>query len=260
MTILVESHHHRDCYQEVASRLMAYDHVFAEQVGFIEAPRSDGAWARLHMMAGEFCGNAAMSLAVVMAWKQNLLPGEQLLIPLEVSGSHSLLLCQVKADPSGFTCKVDMPLPSSIVKTSFLIDGCHVPAAVIRFSGIVHVILQPPCVDERTKAMAQKLITSPDLLQGESAVGIMLYQSQSREMTPLIYIPEADSLVWERGCGSGAAALGAFLAAEAEISLHIHIRQPGGSMEVWAQYDNGRIFGLSIQGHVDISAAGIAYV
>jgi hypothetical protein len=38
------------------------------------------------------------------------------------------------------------------------------------------------------------------------------------------------------------------------------IKQPGGMIEVWAQYQKDQMTGLAIQGHVDISAVGTAFV
>ncbi|MGF7047338.1 diaminopimelate epimerase [Paenibacillus sp. DS2015] len=260
MTILVESQHNREMYQRVASRIMAYDNVYAEQVGFIESSERDMAWARLQMMAGEFCGNATMSLAAVMAWKENLQPGNHLEIPLEVSGSNHLLVCQVKARKNGYLCKLDMPLPLSIDKKTINCKGVNIQTTILRYSGIVHAIVDVPCIDPYAREMAQIMVKSPELLQNEAALGIMLYRNQSNEMAPLVYIPATETMIWERGCGSGVAALGTYMAIETQRDVHLEIKQPGGTVEVWAQYQKGVINHLAIQGHVDISAVGTAFV
>jgi len=62
MTILVQTQHSVDEYPRIATRLVSYDSVHAEQVGFIEKPYQYGASAHLHMAGGEFCGNACMPL------------------------------------------------------------------------------------------------------------------------------------------------------------------------------------------------------
>ena len=68
MTILVESPISRKDQPTIASQLMNYDSVFAEQVGFIEAPLFyPDSWARIQMMGGEFCGNATLSLAALLS-------------------------------------------------------------------------------------------------------------------------------------------------------------------------------------------------
>lgn len=260
MTILVESRHPREIYQRVASRIMAYDNVFAEQVGFIESPQSDMAWARLQMMAGEFCGNATMSLAAVMAWKKNLQPGNWLEVPLEVSGANHLLVCQVKVQQTGYLCKLDMPLPLSIDNKTINCNGVTIPTTILRYPGIVHAVVDVPQFDDSVREIAQFMVKSPELLQGEDAVGVLLYRRQSNEIAPLIYIPDAKTMIWERGCGSGTASLGACVAKETQRNIHLEVKQPGGIIDVWAQCQKGNITCLAIQGHVDISAVGTAFV
>ncbi|MDQ0920323.1 diaminopimelate epimerase [Paenibacillus sp. V4I5] len=260
MTILVESLHTREMYNRMASSMMAYDHVFAEQVGFIESSESDTAWARLQMMAGEFCGNATMSLAAVMAWKKNLQPGNRLEVPLEVSGTNELLVCEVTAQQTGYLCKLDMPLPLSIHKKTINYRDVNVPTTIIRYQGIVHAVVHVPNFDSYSREMAQIIVKSPELLQGEAASGVMLYRRQSNEIEPLVYIPDTDTMIWERGCGSGTASLGACVAHEIQRDIHMEIKQPGGMIEVWAHYQEDQMTGLAIQGHVDISAVGTAFV
>ena len=58
MTILVKTPVERENHLEVATKLMDYASVGAEQVGFIENGQGT---IRLQMMAGEFCGNATRS-------------------------------------------------------------------------------------------------------------------------------------------------------------------------------------------------------
>lgn len=260
MTILVESRHTRDMYRQVASRIMAYDNVFAEQVGFIESPQNEGAWTRLQMMAGEFCGNAALSLAAVMAWRKNLRPGNQLEVPLEVSGSNELLVCRVEAQQTGYLCRANIPLPLSIHKRNLCSEGSMIPTTIVRFQGIVHAVMDVPTINSSTKEMAQLLVKSPELLQGESASGIMLYQRQNKELFPLVYMPDEGTMIWERGCGSGAASIAACLAQEAQQDIHVRMKQPGGTVEVWAQYQQEKVTRLQIEGHVDISAIGTAFI
>ncbi|WP_114296468.1 diaminopimelate epimerase [Anaerobacterium chartisolvens] len=260
MTILVESRHSRDVYRQLASHIMAYDNVFAEQVGFIESPKGGMACARLQMMAGEFCGNATMSLAAVVAWKRNLHPGNGMEVPLEVSGANHLLMCRVKVQKTGYLCKLDMPLPLSVDKKKISCNGVTIPATIVRYPGIVHAVVNVPRFDSSIRETAQIMAKSPELLQGEAAAGVLLYRRQSNEIAPLIYVPGAETMIWERGCGSGSASLGAYAAIEAQESIHLEIKQPGGVIDVWAKCQKGNVTCLSIQGHVDISAVGTAFV
>ncbi|WP_397330898.1 diaminopimelate epimerase [Paenibacillus sp. JSM ZJ436] len=263
MTILVESRHGREDYGQVAQRMMSYDHVFAEQVGFIEQAEGQEAWARLQMMSGEFCGNAAMSLAAVMAWKWNLPLGRSLDIPLEVSGADQLLSCRVTADAApGYTCRLELPPPLSIEPSVLLLreSALTISAALVRYPGICHAILEVAPGEVNLRSIAEQAVQSLAAICDEQAVGIMLYCPDTQEMEPLVYIPAANSLVWERGCGSGAAAVGAWLARQQQRHIHTQIKQPGGTMDVWAQIENRQITRLAIQGQVHISASGTAYI
>ena len=76
MTILVETPVPRAKHGEIAKQLMAEDSVCAEQVGYIEPALHPLAAARLQMMGGEFCGNASMSLAALLAMREGLENGE----------------------------------------------------------------------------------------------------------------------------------------------------------------------------------------
>lgn len=260
MTILVESRHARENYRQLALRMMAYDHVCAEQVGFIESPEGEGAWARLQMMAGEFCGNAALSLAAVLAWRRELRPGERLEVPLEVSGSNQLLICQVQVQQIGYLCRSEMPLPVAMDDQTINCNGAAIPAVVVRYPGIVHTVVEVDNFNNSIRDLALRMVKCPGMLQGEAAIGLMLYQRKSHELAPLIYIPDTDTMIWERGCGSGAATVGAYVAKKTGKDIHLEIRQPGGQTQVWARCRRGNITSLEIQGHVDISAVGTAFV
>ncbi|MGE7056828.1 diaminopimelate epimerase, partial [Paenibacillus glucanolyticus] len=72
MTVLIKSKLPPDDYKVIAAKIMSYDNVYAEQVGFIEPFRKENADARLHMAGGEFCGNACMALAAYLANEQGL--------------------------------------------------------------------------------------------------------------------------------------------------------------------------------------------
>ena len=72
MTLLIETPVAREKQLAVAERLIAYGSVYAEQAGYIEEAENPAAEKRLQMMAGEFCGNASLSLAAWLAQKKNL--------------------------------------------------------------------------------------------------------------------------------------------------------------------------------------------
>ena len=60
-----------------------------------------------------------------------------------------------------------------------------------------------------------------------------------------------DSCVWENGCGSGSAAVGAAEALKSgKRETTVRVRQPGGTIRVAAVAEKGRILSLSITGQV----------
>ena len=110
MTILVKTDHAAEKYNHIATRLMSYDNVYAEQVGFIERTRRPEAVARLEMAGGEFCGNACMALAAHHASEAGLAHQESMDIMLEVSGTDQLIMCHVKKQQNEYDCQVTMPI------------------------------------------------------------------------------------------------------------------------------------------------------
>lgn len=96
MTILVKNNHPAEEYTHIASKIMSYASVHAEQVGFIEKPNNYGAAAHLQMAGGEFCGNACMALASLIAHENGLQHNDFTEIVLEASGTDHFVVCQVK--------------------------------------------------------------------------------------------------------------------------------------------------------------------
>ena len=124
MTLLIETPVAREKQLAVAERLIAYGSVYAEQAGYIEEAENPAAEKRLQMMAGEFCGNASLSLAAWLAQKKNLQIGEKTEITLEVSGAEELVRCEMKREAEHrFLGRVAMPLPQTIEKRAFTLDG-----------------------------------------------------------------------------------------------------------------------------------------
>lgn len=111
MTILVKTNYLIEEYKHIASKIMSYDSVHAEQVGFIEKPINNKAAAKLHMAGGEFCGNACMALAAFIASEKGLKHNDLAEIILEASGTDKLITCQMKRNLDEYHCLVTMPIP-----------------------------------------------------------------------------------------------------------------------------------------------------
>ena len=254
MTAIVTNSVPRAEQPRVATRLMARGCDFAEQVGFLEAAALPGARVRLQMMGGEFCGNATMSLAALLAFQENLPDGGEAVYPLEVSGTDGIVPCRIRR--SGDVCRgtVCMPLPEEIREVDFP-DGVRCP--VVFFPGIAHAIVRegvlrssdaPRCIPRWCEACET------------DALGVILADDALDRIRPLVYVRSTDSSVWERGCGSGTAALGAYLAHERRGDATLDVAQPGGTIHVKAGWDGERVSRLEISGDVRLAATGEAWI
>lgn len=246
ITLLVSTPVPRAKQPDVAAALMAAQPP-VEQVGFLEEAALPGAAVRLQMMGGEFCGNASMSTAAFIAKRDGLNGGA---VPLEVSGYAGLLHCGLTIRDGDMYGTVAMPLPEKV--SSVGLDGVgEVPA--VFFAGIVHCIVPAHAM---TRQMADEAIRPLCSALNADACGILLYDEADSAFTPLVYVAETGTAVWESGCGSGSAAIASYLAAQAGDSRSADLRQPGGAITAAATWADGRITRLSITGQVRFVAAG----
>lgn len=268
MTVLVNAHdfmedspaNRMDGYVRIAAQIMAYDGVHAEQVGFIERPAKREADAHLQMAGGEFCGNGCMALAAYIASERGLRPDDWTEIVLETSGADQLIRCLVKHKADGFDCELAMPVPAAIEQRTIRLEGSDMDLAVVRYREGIHIVIEAERFDETLRNRAQTLARLLGVATDLKLIGIMLYKPDTEEMAPLIYVPPLDSMVWERGCGSGTASVGAYLAWKRNGAVAAQVRQPGGVIRVKADGGSERLTGLRIESSVGIVARGKAYV
>ncbi|WP_342593015.1 diaminopimelate epimerase [Paenibacillus silagei] len=260
MTILVKSNHDEGEYAPIAVRMMSYDNVYAEQVGFIQEKARPDADAALQMAGGEFCGNACMALAVLMANQQDLHPSGSQSIILEASGTDQLIDCVVTRTEESYLCQARMPLPLKLETKIFRYSGNEYMVGLIQYSDFLHVVVEVRQFTNPVKKIAHSLAKLLEITSDNQLIGILLFKPSSNELLPLIYIPALDSMVWERGCGSGSASLGAYMAWKNKASFEGAIQQPGGIIGVLAHLEQEELVSLSISGHVNIVAEGTAYI
>ena len=258
MTLLIESPVPREKHLEVAEKLIAYGSVYAEQAGYIEEPEDPRAEKRLQMMAGEFCGNASLSLAAALAEEKGLSVGEETEIVLEVSGAGRLVNCHLRKEEKGFFGKVAMPLPKAIEYKKFLLEGETYELPVVVFEGISHIIVPASLWGEKAEEKAE-LAATVWAEKMPAAFGILLFEEEKGECQPLVSV-QGVTLIWERGCGSGTSAVGCYLAEKEGKSLSVSLKQPGGIMGAEVTMEKGEIVSLSITGNVSIVAKGTAYI
>lgn len=260
MTILVKSNHMMDEYTRIAAKLMSYDSVYAEQVGFIETPVNSKAAAHLQMAGGEFCGNACMALAAFITSERGIEQNDSTEIVLEVSGIDELITCCVKRKSNGFYCRVEMPVPQKIEERTIHYEGNDLAVIIVRYPDFIHIVIEVDECNESIRNKAESLAKLLGLTLGANLIGILLYKSRTHELAPLIYVPHLDSMVWERGCGSGTASLGVYLAWKHKEKIVAEIKQPGGVIQVNATYHEQELASLSIEGTVGIVAQGKAFI
>lgn len=246
----------RHLYPLIAKELIKKECLSVEQVGFIEIPENKEADIRLHMQAGEFCGNATRGLATWVATRNNpfhkTLDEKTKVIKMEVSGSKELLNAKITIteDPHIKIAEVKLPLPIEIIE-----EETH---TLVVFEGIIHVVgwdIKPST--ELFNQLSQDVINKYGPYEG---LGLMFYNSKTKEMIPLVHIPEINELIWESSCGSGTAALGIALAKKKNTSIKgLKVPQPGGIMTVNVNWVD-EVTDVTLSGPVSIVSQGTVFI
>ena len=241
ITALVESGVAAADQPAVASRIMER-HPDVEQVGFITY--ADDAAAdvpvSLRMAGGEFCGNATMCTAALYMIRKNM-PGSAV-IRVRVSGAAEPLEVQLRRkDAVSFDAAVTMP-PAVGIDELKLADGMlpgsdSLRLPIVRMEGIAHVIIEPDSGFFGLKddpALAETLLRGWCGVLGAECLGMMFLGDGAalRPLTPLVYVPGADTMFWENSCASGSAAAGIYLAAQAGTPVDVTFDEPAGRLRV----------------------------
>ncbi len=253
ITALVETQVDPEDQPAAASWIMAQNPE-VEQVGFVTfaaagagTPVADVP-VSLRMAGGEFCGNATMcSAALYMI--VNDMPGEAN-VKVRVSGTKDPLDVRlVRRDAVSFDAAVTMP-PAVGIDELKLSDGMLpgndvLRLPVVRMEGIAHVIIEPDSGFFGLKddsALAETLLRGWCGVLGAECLGMMFLDEGKgvRALTPLVYVPGADTMFWENSCASGSAAAGMYLAAKEGKPVDVTFSEPAGSLRVTSDPDIGR--------------------
>lgn len=215
MTALVETPVEVSRQPEIAAAVMAAEPE-CEQVGFISEGKN-GCDISLRMAGGEFCGNATMSAAVLCSERSG-----KTSLNVSVSGCReSIGVCVKKQCDESYVGTVTMPRP---------IEFKSSPLPVVVFPGISHVMVERPMShDDAEKAVREWCV---DL--NADALGLMLLDEDKQYITPLVYVPGADTIFWEQSCASGTTAVGVYLAEKYNKCIDICFSEPGSSLRVCA--------------------------
>jgi diaminopimelate epimerase len=227
-TVLITSFCPPERYVEVARKVMGYEYLHAEQVGFIVPPGNKNSVIGLKMAGGEFCGNASLSAAAYARYK-GICEAREFLI--DVSGADHPLRCYVEQKSRFvYKAKCEMPPPVSIREFTVRVGQQEVTGSVVNLKGISHFVFE----------LWPEVHFFDDILEllenhiNASALGVVPYRKINEleyEIKPYIHVRETDSRMFERGCGSGSLALGLHLK-EKDITGKLNVRQPGGVIGV----------------------------
>ena len=231
-TAFVEEPMDRALYAPVGNILLQDEALHAEQVGYILADNAgvDGAMC---MMGGEFCGNATRSFGYLIGQRMGKKPGET--VRVLVSGASEILTVTMEEDGAN----VSMPAPQSVMPMDFaLSSGKTVSYPVVALEGISHVLIERDAADEQIAAdVLRHMKEKTDV---EAAGAIFIHRIVPAEenafdvdMTPVVWVRETDSTVWESSCGSGSLASGVWTTKDiSDADLVIRVHQPGGILKI----------------------------
>ena len=121
-----------------------------------------------------------------------------------------------------------------------------------RQSGVVPA-LTGRIVFTKEYAQAEALLRRLAGTRPEEAVGLLLWDEESLTMRPLVLVKGSGTLVWETGCGSGSAAVGAYRAFRAGSGVtRTDVHQSGGVITISAAVRDGLPENLTITGRVHL--------
>ena len=244
ITLLVTTPVQRALQAQTAAWLLRREHD-AEQVGFLETAANGS--PRLQMMGGEFCGNATMGLGAWLCRRDRLPHGVTHDFALEISGADSPVPCSVTPVNYGYLATVEMPLPEKMEECSFSAETGELSLTVVFLPGICHIIAPKESID---RTQAEELLRRWSASLPGEAVGLILLDEERTAIDPLVYVKPTDTAVWERGCGSGSAAVACYLTAKRSAPQCLSIRQQGGTIAAVTAWDGQRVTQLHITGSV----------
>ena len=217
----------------------------SEQVAYLEPPSHPGSEAAIRLMGGEFCGNASMAAA---AWllRDHLAIGHERTILLQVSGASKPVPCHIRKTKDCFQGTVSMPPVLELRRISLL----NRLFTAVRMEGILHLIDEGTPLEKREaeRTLAGLSETLPD-----EAIGLLQWNRDAGRLDPLVFVRANGSMVWEHGCGSGSAAVGAYEAlrnGNGVTATEIH--QPGGTIITCAEVSDSSIVSIQITGSIHL--------
>lgn len=234
ITALVETRVANAEQPAIADEIMKA-HPQVEQVGFVYFVPGRPVPALLRMAGGEFCGNATMSAAALYLMRS----GEETdSVRVNVSGVSRPIEVSLKAkDDGSYDAGVQMPEALEISIQKLRSNVADASMTVVRMEGISHIVIESfsglySLKDD--KQAAEQLVRDWCSELGADCLGLMFLEGDgtSWKLTPLVYVPGADTMFWENSCASGTAAVGMYMASKLEETVDMTIYEPAGTMRV----------------------------
>lgn len=202
-----------------------------EQAGFVLSGPAQ-CDARLEMAGGEFCGNASLCTAALIALRTDVPVGATVRLRIAVSGTEDPVSVSLeRQEESFFKGSIVMPPVTEI--RDILLPGQEFPLPVVFMPGIAHTIVPETFGLGRAEAVIREWCAALNV----PAMGIQLADPAFTRLTPLVYVPAARTLYRENSCASGTAAAGALLAYRQQSGVSLCFKEPGGTLFVTADPD-----------------------
>jgi histidine racemase len=187
----------RKNYEKFGGQLMLETEKYGvEQAGFLlQKPNNE---FHFEMSGGEFCGNAARSVALVISQITGKSENS-----FTMSGYPGLV--QSKVTANHYVCCEFKGLPT--VKQDIQIEELN--ASVVDLGGIVHVVIESEF--PKDYEIIHNKITKSLNLQNRDAVGVIWIKrnGDSVRMDPVVWVKSINTFFYETACGSGTIAVSA---------------------------------------------------
>lgn len=235
--------------KELNRQLLALD-PSVEQVGCLSFKEDQ---PQVEMMGGEFCGNATRSAGACALFYQGKKEREY---QVTCSGCPTPLPVSAKKIRENlYDATVQLPPPLSIGKIRLSYERESVECQEVVLPGITHYVYFTLNVDEVDQdqlfySLQREISRGPE----PEAYGLMLVEISTLKVLPIVYVSATGTLYHEKSCGSGSAAVAAALAHRQKRSLAATLQEPGGRIDIEADWKDGEIISLTIGGPVRLGA------
>ena len=239
---------------EIAGMIMDRD-ASIEQVGYVGS--TTNADIRLRMAAGEFCGNATMSVAALFCDDCCIPVGSDRIVSVESSGCSDIVMVNItrKEDANGlhiYDGSVEMPLPAKITQHKMIYKDRGYDLCVVGFDGISHIIalhddfaLSDDDIDAAIRLWCNEL--------NVPCLGIIIIDENETvtdnngtcidaDICPVVYVPSLGTCYHESSCASGTTAAAAYYRHKGITGkLTVRAHEKGGTLTVNIT-DDGHLF------------------